>query len=109
MLGVSVPRDDLEAAVEARRELGPAHEAEIIDGFVERMEKSIDQRIDDRIGRLRETRATRGRDGDYTVTYVSLGVSIPMLGIAGGIAGLAGIIVVCLALVLVNAIVWLHR
>jgi hypothetical protein len=105
---VSAPRDEVQAAVEARRELGPAHEAEIIDGFLERMERSIDRRVDERLAERRTT-APRKRDPDYVVTFVSLGVSIPLMGIAGGIAGLAGIIVVCLAIVLVNAIVWLRR
>jgi hypothetical protein len=105
---MSVPRDELEAAVEARRELGPAHEPEIIAGFLERIERSIDQRVDERLAERRDA-APRKRDPDYAVTFVSLGVAIPLLGIGGGIAGLAGIVVVCLALVLVNAIVWLRR
>jgi hypothetical protein len=102
--GVSVPRDELEAAVEARRELGRAHEAEVIEGFLERIERSIDKRVDERLAER-----PRKRDPDYAITFVSLGVAIPLLGIGGGIAGLAGIIVVCIALVLVNAIVWARR
>jgi hypothetical protein len=101
---MSTPRDELQAAIEARRELGPAHEAEIIEGFLERIEKRMDKRIDERL----EPRdvAPRQREAAYTVTFVSLGVAIPLLGIGGGIAGLSGIIAVCIALVLVNLIVW---
>jgi hypothetical protein len=32
----------------------------------------------------------------------SLGIAIPLLGIAGGTAGLPGVIAVCIALVLIN-------
>jgi hypothetical protein len=32
----------------------------------------------------------------------SLGLSIPLMGIAGGLAGFPGILVVCIAIVLVN-------
>jgi hypothetical protein len=105
---MSTPRDELQAAVEARRELGPAHEPELIEGFLERIERSIDRRVDERLAERRDN-APRKRDPDYVVTFVSLGVAIPLLGIGGGIAGLAGIIVVCLALVAVNAIVWLRH
>jgi hypothetical protein len=98
-------RDELRAAIEARRELGPELEPQVIEGFLDRIEKRLDQRIDERLRERRET-VPRKRDPAYSVTFVSLGVAIPLLGIGGGIAGLAGIIVVCLALVLVNAIVW---
>lgn len=105
---MSAPRDELEAAIEARRELGPAHEAEIVEGFLERIERSIDKRIDERLAQRRAAPAPK-RDPQYAVTFVSLGVAIPLLGIGGGIAGLAGIIAVCIALVLVNLIVWNSR
>jgi hypothetical protein len=105
---VTADRDELQAAIEARRELGPAHEAEIVDGFLERIERSIDKRIDERLAQRRDA-APPKRDPQYAVTFVSLGVAIPLLGIGGGIAGLAGIIAVCIALVLVNLIVWNAR
>ena len=104
---MSGTHDELQAAIEARRELGREHEPEIIDGFLDRIEKRMDQRIDERLRQRRET-VPRKRDPAYSVTFVSLGISIPLLAIAGGISGLAGMIVVCLALVAVNAIVWLR-
>ncbi len=98
-----VPRDDLEAAIEARRELGPSLEPELVDRFVERIEQRIDERV-------RASTATRGgsshRDHEtFVITLVSLGISIPLMGIAGGTAGLAGVIAVCAALVLINVVV----
>ena len=39
-----VPREELEAAIEARKELGAQLEPEVIDSFVER----IEQRLSDR-------------------------------------------------------------
>jgi hypothetical protein len=38
----------------------------------------------------------------------SLGIAIPLMAIAGGIAGLAGIIAVCIAIVFVN-VLWTAR
>jgi hypothetical protein len=103
--GVSTPRDELEAAIEARRELGLEREPELVAGFLDRIDRELDRRIDERIAKRAPAR-TKGREPLLPVTFVSLGVAIPLLGIAGGIAGLAGIIAVCVALVLVNLIVW---
>jgi hypothetical protein len=103
---VSRPRDELEAAIEARRELGVEHEPELVAGFLDRIDRELDRRIDERLAKRAPPARARGREPLLPVTFVSLGVSIPLLAIAGGIAGLPGIIAVCVALVLVNWIVW---
>jgi hypothetical protein len=46
-------RQELEATLAARRELGAGHDDHLIEGFLQRMESEIDRRVDDRI-------ATRG-------------------------------------------------
>ena len=96
MLLVSETRDELKAALEARRELGAELEPQVIDGFVERIEQRIEQRA-------RELQPRRSGP-DKGLVLASLGISIPLLGIAGGIAGLPGIALVCVAIVLVNLI-----
>ena len=96
-----VPREELHAVIEARHELGATHEPELVDRFVERIERRIDERI-----RAATANRRGGHDGEtFVITLVSLGISIPLLGIAGGTAGLAGVIAVCIALVLVNWVV----
>jgi hypothetical protein len=98
MAFVGETRDELNAAIEARRELGAELEPELIDGFVERIEKRIDERA-------RELAPKKSRTGlDTRLALGSMVFAIPLLGIAGGIAGLPGIALVCLAIVLVNAI-----
>ncbi len=98
-----VPRDDLEAAIEARRELGPSLEPELVDRFVERIEQRIDERI--RAGTAKRGGGSHRDDQAFVITLVTLGVAIPLMGIAGGTAGLAGVIAVCVALVLLNLVV----
>lgn len=93
---MSETRDELKAALEARRELGEELEPQVIDGFVER----IEQRIEERARELQPPRS----GPDKGLVLASLGISIPLLGIAGGIAGLPGIALVCVAVVLVNLI-----
>jgi hypothetical protein len=95
---MSETRDELEAAIAARAETGAELEAHVIDGFVERIEKRIDERA-------RELAPKRKRGGvDTGLALGSMALSIPLIAIAGGIAGLAGIVFVCAAIVLVNII-----
>jgi hypothetical protein len=96
-----VPPDELHAVIAARRELGPDLEPQLVDQFVERIEKRIDERI--RAGTA--TRSSHHSHETFIITLVSLGISIPLMGIAGGTAGLSGVIAVCVALVLLNIIV----
>ena len=91
-----VPRDEARAALEARRELGPAYEDELVERFADR----IEQRLADR------RPAKRPADQGTAIVIVSLIAAIPLLGIAAGTVGLAGVIAVCTALVLVN---WIAR
>lgn len=103
MAAVGLPGDELHAALEARRELGPAREQEVIATFLDRVERGIEQRVDARLAQG----AAPARDPRVPVTIVSLALAIPMLGICGGIAGFPGLLMVCIALVLVNGFVWL--
>ena len=93
-----VPPEELRAAIEARRELGEELEPHLIDSFVERIERRVDERLRERLPRQRNS------DHDVAVTIVSLLVAIPLIAIAGGIAGLPAIVAVCAALVLVNVV-----
>jgi hypothetical protein len=86
-----VPRDEARAALEARRELGPAYEEELAERFAERIEATLRERAP-----VRRTEQTTG------IVVVSLVAAVPLLAIAGNYAGGAGVAFVCLALVLVN-------
>jgi hypothetical protein len=89
-------REELRAAIGASRELGPEYEPQIVDAFLERIERRLEERTAMRPAR---------RAGHQTATPMVLGslaLSIPLLGIAGGTAGLGGVAIVCVAIVLVN-------
>jgi hypothetical protein len=93
-----VDRDDVHAAIEARRELGAELEPEIIDSFVERIERRLAE-----LERRRPAKRDRSRD-DKTLALgiVSLAVAIPLTAIGVTQAGLVGLVVVWLGIVLVN-------
>ncbi len=92
-------RRELEATVEARKELGPEHDDALVAGFLERIDREIDRRVDERVARVarRSPRAS-------PLNPATLGVCIPIIAIAGGIGGVAGLAVVAAALVIIFAI-----
>ena len=99
-----VARHELEATIAARRELGTAHDDELIAGFLDRIEKEIDRRVDDRI-------ASHGpkKRGPSPLHPGTIGVCIPIVAIAGGIGHTAGLIAAFTALVIIFAIAEFRR
>jgi len=89
-----VPREEVRAALEARRELGPAYEEELAERFAERIEAKLADRA-----------PARTNEQSTAIVVVSLLAAIPLVAIAGGTAGVPGVALVCLALVLVNYVV----
>jgi hypothetical protein len=93
-MGEVVRRDEVAAALGARRELGAEYEDEVVDALVAKIEKRLEERRPAPVRREEPWRATP--------MIASLGIAIPLLGIAGGTAGVAGIALISLAIVLVN-------
>jgi Flp pilus assembly protein TadB len=94
-----VRRDEVRAAVEARQELGAEHEPALIDSFVERIEKRLSERAEER-----ERSLKRRREHQKEMVLGAMGISIPLLAIAAIFTGLAGVIVVCAALAVIAVV-----
>jgi|SRR5437588_6810888 len=94
-----IEAEEVQALVAARQELGPDYEGELVSSFLERVERKIEQQT-------AKGRARREHEHHAVTPMVlgSLGLSIPLLAIAGGAAGLAGIALVCAAIVVVNVV-----
>lgn len=95
---------ELQAVVAARRELGPEHEEHLVEGFLERMEKEIDRRVDERLA----AHGPRRRSGT-ALHPGNLALCIPIVAIAGGIGHLPGLIVAFVALAAVFLFSEWHR
>jgi hypothetical protein len=102
--GELVPRDELEAAIQARKELGAEMEPAVIDGFVERIERQLVERSKDR-----ERALERRREHQKEMVLGAMGLSIPLLAVAAIFTGLAGVIVVCGALAVIALATVLQR
>jgi hypothetical protein len=97
-----LPREELEAALEARRELGREREPEVVDSFLTRIEREIDARVDARLARRR---GRPGTDWGFVLLAIaSLGIGIGVTGTALGTDHAWVAAVAWLAIVLVNAL-----
>jgi len=94
-----VPRDELQAAISARKELGQEMEPALVDAFVERIEKRIAERQGESEQSLR-----RKREHQKEMVLGSMALSIPLFAMAAIFTGLAGVIVVCAALAVIAVV-----
>jgi hypothetical protein len=94
-----VVKEELRSAVAARQELGPEMEPAVIDAFVARVERRLaDRAVAD------ERALERRRNHQKEMVLGSMGISVPLFAFAAIFTGLAGVIVVCVALVAIAAV-----
>jgi hypothetical protein len=86
-------KHELEVTVAARQELGPAHDDHLIAGFLDRIDRELDRRVEELVAR----RAPAKRRGS-PIHPGNIAVCIPIIAIAGGIGGLPGLITAFVAL-----------
>jgi hypothetical protein len=94
-----VRRDELQAAIEARKELGAELEPAVLDSFVERIERRLSERAEES-----ERSLKREREHQKELGLGAMGISIPPLAIAAIFTGVAGVIVVCAALAVIAVV-----
>jgi hypothetical protein len=95
----TVVKEELEAAIEARKETGAEMESAVIDAFVARIEK----RLVERAGQG-ERALKRKRDHQKEMVLGSMAISLPLFAIAAVFTGLAGVVAVLVALVIIAVI-----
>ncbi|GAA2910269.1 hypothetical protein GCM10020221_02730 [Streptomyces thioluteus] len=109
---------ELDATLQTRKELGSEYEAELVDSFLEKVERKVDGAVDQRMRRLaaeQQMSAARGgpaaRDGDFGTfgerfgfAIVSLVLAIPLSAIGVVNAGLLGLVISWAGIVGVNVV-----
>jgi VIT1/CCC1 family predicted Fe2+/Mn2+ transporter len=93
-------REELELAIETRKELGVEREAEVVAAFLERIDQRLGERADESARALKEK-----RNHQKEMILGSMGIAIPLLAIAAIFTGLAGVIAVCVALAVIAVVV----
>ena len=91
-----VRRDELQATIEARKELGAEMEPALVDAFVERIERRLAERKGDSDRALKAK-----RDHQKEMVLGAMGIAIPLMAIAAIFTGLPGVIAVCAALAVI--------
>ena len=94
-----VRKDELEASIEARKELGEELEPALVDAYVERIERRLAERAE-----LDAKGVERRREHQKELVLGSMGIGVPLLAIAAIFTGLAGVIVVCAALAVIAVV-----
>lgn len=111
MSGDEVRRDELAATLAARQELGPEYEQALVESLAERIGTTIDARIEARLAAARQAVAapltqaphpTQLDRSHLALAMASLGMGIPLTAIAGGIAGVPGLVVAWAGIAVVN-------
>lgn len=109
-------KKELNASLQARRELGEEYESALVDSFLEKVDQRIDGAVERRVRRqlaeqqmvvARGTRSPKGADtwGErFGFGIVSMVLAIPLSAIGGGIAHLPGLLVAWAGVVGVNAV-----
>jgi hypothetical protein len=103
-----LPREELAATLEARRELGPQYESAVVDRLAYEVDRVIEAKSAQRFRLLEHER--KAAKESLALAIVSLGVGIPISAISAGIADLPGLIVAWGGIVGVNiAHAWTTR
>lgn len=106
-VGDGSTRDELAAALAARRDLGPAYDDALADSFVDKIDQQIEARVDQRLsergGKGARAQSDEAGQRQWVLGIISLGTGIPITAIAGGTADMPGILIAWLGIVGVNA------
>lgn len=116
MTSTSLNPDDIRAAAETHRELGPDYQSAVVESFLDRVTKEIDARVDARLASSLPqpaqpaTRQQRER-GPFALGVISLIAAIPLTGIAlsqSRTGGGGALLVVWLGIAVINVAYALH-
>lgn len=110
-------KKELNATLQARRELGDEYESALVDSFLEKVDQRIDGAVERRVRRqmaeqqmvvARGSRGPRAANDSWGERFgfgiVSMVLAIPLSAIGGGIAHLPGLLVAWAGIVGVNAV-----
>lgn len=107
----SLTPDEIRAAAETHRELGPDYQSAVIESFLDKVGREIDARVDARVALARTDPAqpparpsrSGGRGSVLALAIVSMSLGIPLTAIvttAGG--GIAALVVIWAAIAVIN-------
>ena len=109
----SLSPDEIRAAAETHRELGPDYQSAVIESFLDKVGREIDARVDARVAASRPpayqapvpAKATGDRSA-FALAICSMAFGIPLTAIAVGVGahpvGLGAVLVIWVAIAVIN-------
>lgn len=103
-----IPRDEAEAALEARRDLGADYEPALVESFVDRLDGVIERRVAEAVerqaGLAKQARKQQSERSGQSLALgiVSMALAIPLLAITSEAAGATGMILVLVTIAVIN-------
>jgi hypothetical protein len=109
-----LPRDELRATIEARRDIGPEYESALVESFIDKVDAAIAARVHSEVTARMGPAAPAPRPGrnNHEALWTALGsmaLGIPLTAIGATTAGTAGLFLSWLGIVLVNVAAALSR
>ncbi|HHT11704.1 MAG TPA: hypothetical protein GX013_00840 [Propionibacterium sp.] len=106
-----VQREDLEAALGVRQEMGAEIEPALVDSLARKVEATVERRFRAEMAASKQDAeaAKAGQGGRITVAIVSLVMAIPLTAISASFAGIFGMVLIWTGIVLVNVALALRR
>ncbi|WP_411106897.1 hypothetical protein [Streptomyces sp. cmx-4-9] len=102
-------KKELDAALDARRELGPEYESALVDSFVEKVDTQVRRRLaEERLAAARGGHRSGPADGNFGERFgfaiITLVLAVPLSAIAAAEARFSGLLVAWAGIVGVNFI-----
>jgi hypothetical protein len=108
----SLTPDEIRAAAETHRDLGPDYQSAVIESFLDKVGREIDARVDARVAAAQQVpaapaRPAAGRERSafaLAIVSISLGIPLTAITVAAGShpPGISGLIVIWLAIAVIN-------
>jgi hypothetical protein len=108
----SLTPDEIRAAAETHRDLGPNYESAVIESFLDKVGREIDARVDARVAAAQQVSAAPAKSPAarersafaLAVVSISLGIPLSAISVAAGThpVGIGGLVVIWLAIAVIN-------
>jgi hypothetical protein len=79
------PPEEIRAAAEIHRELGPEYQDAVVESFVERVGREIDARVESRLAAAQQAAQPARQQKTLALPITSIALGIPLRGIALGL------------------------
>jgi hypothetical protein len=96
-----IRRDELDAALKARRELGDEYEPQVVDSFMDRVERRIEEQLRGSRPARRQSEA-RGSITPLALGSIALGIPVTAIALSKGVGGMVVAIIAWIAIALIN-------